>query len=307
MRSTQRRNRAWLTAWLILLLVGGLVVTPTEETRGAHLLRVVATTTQIADLARNVAGTAARVDGILSANVDPHDYEPVPSDLTKIAAADLILENGVGLETWMARLVQSKRRGVPVIVASRGVRLRPGSKEEPQGDPHVWFAVPNAAVMVRNIRDALATADAGHAAIFRQNAAGYLPQLDALDTYIFQRIGTIPRAQRKFVTSHDAFQYYVTRYGLTLVGAVIPSGTTEAKPSAQHLAELVRQIRSQRVKAIFTESSVNPKLAQQIAREAGVRVYSTLYADTLGPAGSPGDTYITMMRYDTDLIVAALQ
>jgi ABC-type Zn uptake system ZnuABC Zn-binding protein ZnuA len=295
------------SAWLFLLLVVGALIASAEQTRGVHLLRVVATTTQLTDLARNVVGKAARVDGILSANVDPHDYEPVPSDLTKIATADLILENGVGLETWMARLVQSKRPGVPVVVASRGVRLRPGSKEEPQGDPHVWFAVPNAALMVRNIRDALAAADPGHAAIFRQNAAGYLPQLDALDTYIFQRIGTIPRSQRKFVTSHDAFQYYVNRYGLTLVGAVIPSGTTEAKPSAQHLADLVHQIRSQHVKAIFTESSINPKLAQQIAREAGVRVYSTLYADTLGPAGSPGETYVTMMRYDTDLIVAALR
>jgi len=268
----------------------------------------VATTTQVADLARNVAGTAAHVEGILPANVDPHDYEAVPGDLEKIASADLIVENGAGMEdAWLVGLLQSAHRRVRVVDTSRGVALLPGSRESPKGDPHIWFAVPNAAQMVVNIRDALVFADRTHAAEYRAAAARYVGQLDALDKYIFTQIATLPRERRKLVTSHDALSYYTGRYGLTLVGAVIPSTSTEAQTSAQHLAQLVALIRSQRVKAIFLETSVNPKLGQQIGREAGVRVITTLYGDTLGPAGSPGDTYIKMMRYDTDLIVSALR
>lgn len=274
----------------------------------ARPLRIVATTTQVADLARNVAGTAAHVEGILAANVDPHDYEPVPGDLEKIAAADLVLENGVGMEdAWMVHLLQSARRQVRVVDTSRGVSLLPGTKENPKGDPHIWFAVTNAAQMVVNIRDALAFADRPNAESYRANATRYAGELDALDKYIFAQIATLAHAQRRLVTSHDALSYYTTRYGLTLVGTVIPSTSTEAQASAQHLAELVAQIKSQHVKAIFLESSVNPRLSEQIGREAGVRVITNLYGDTLGPAGSPGETYVKMMRYDTDLIVTSLR
>jgi ABC-type Zn uptake system ZnuABC Zn-binding protein ZnuA len=218
------------------------------------------------------------------------------------------LENGVGLEdAWMVHLLQAKRRGVRVVDTSRGVALLPGTKETPVGDPHIWHAVPNAAQMVVNIRDALVVVDPKNAATYRTNAAQYVTQLDALDKDIFRQIAALPRAQRKLVTSHDAFSYYVTRYGLTFVGAAIHSTSTEAGASAQHIAELVAQIRNQHVKAVFAESSLNPKLAQQIARDAGVRVVTDLYGDTLGPAGSDGDTYIKMMRHNTALIVSALR
>ncbi len=274
----------------------------------AHQLRIVATTTQVADIARNIAGTYAHVEGILAANVDPHEYEPVPGDAEKIAGADLVLVNGAGMEdAWMVNLLQSARRRVRVVDTSRGVSLLPGTRENPKGDPHIWFAVPNAAQMAVNIRDALALADRPNAATYRANAAQYSQQLDALDKYIFQQIATLPRAQRKLVTTHDAFSYYVTRYGLTLVGTVIPSTSTDAQASAQHLAELVAQIRNAHVKAIFLESSVNPRLEEQVSRDAGVRIVYNLYGDTLGQAGSHADTYITMMRYDTDLIVSSLR
>jgi ABC-type Zn uptake system ZnuABC Zn-binding protein ZnuA len=298
-----------LTGWVMVLLVCGLALASAGARAGAaRPLLVIATTTQVADLARNVAGNATHIDGILAANVDPHDYEPLPGDLKKIASADIILENGVGLEdAWMVHLLQAKRRGVRVVDTSRGVSLLPGTKETPIGDPHIWFAVPNAAQMVVNIRDALAGADPQNASSYRANAVQYVTQLDALDKDIFQQISTLPRARRKLVTSHDAFGYYVTRYGLTLVGAAIPSTSTEAGASAQHIAQLVAQIRTQHVKAVFAETSVNPKLAQQIAREAGVHVVTDLYGDTLGPAGSDGDTYIKMMRHNTTLIVSALR
>ena len=218
------------------------------------------------------------------------------------------MENGAGMEdAWMINLLQSVHRRVHVVETSRGVSLLPGSRESPRGDPHIWFAVPNAAQMVANIRDAMAQADPANAAYYRANAAHYVPQLDALDKWIFARMATLPRAQRKIVTSHDAFSYYVTRYGLTLVGAVIPSTNTEAEVSAQHLAQLVALIRSEHVKAIFLETSVNPKVEEQIGQEAGVRVVTDLYGDTLGPAGSDGDTYLKMMRHNTDLIISSLR
>lgn len=301
-------RRVW-SACVVLLLACGVTLSGAGIVAGERRIpQVVATTTQVYDLAINVAGRTAHVDSILSANVDPHDYEPVPSDLKKIAAADVILENGVGLEdSWMVHLLGSKRRNVPLVVVSQGVRLLPGSKENPQGDPHIWFTVLNAAQMVKNIGEALAKVDPAYASYYRANASQYITQLDDLDKYIFQQIATLPRPQRKLVTSHDALSYYVTRYGLTLVGAVIPSTTTEAQASAKHLAELVAQIKAQHVKAIFLESSVNPKLGEQIGREAGVKVVMNLYGDTLGLPGSDGDTYIKMMRHNTDLIVSSLK
>lgn len=304
--SQGRCRRIWPVC---LLLALGIAFTGMgTDATAARPLRVLATTTQVADFARIVAGQTAHVDAILSANVDPHDYEPVPSDVTKITFADVIVENGVGLEdVWMARLLANKGREARVVDTSRGVPLLPGSRESPRGDPHIWFAVPNAARMVTNIRDALVAADPTFADHYRANAARYLEALDALDTYIVQQIGTLPPAQRKLVTSHDVFGYYAARYRLTLVGAIIPSTTTEAQASAQHLAGLVAKIQAQHVKAIFVESSVNPKLARQIAREAGVRVVTSLYGDTLGPPGSDGDTYTKMMRHNTDLIVSSLR
>jgi len=301
-------QRGVLAGMTILLMFGLALGGARSAASAARSLRVVTTTTQVTDFARIVAGTAAQVVGILPANVDPHDYEAVPGDLQKIASADLVVENGAGMEdAWMANLLQSVHRRVRVVDTSRGVSLLPGSRESPRGDPHIWFAVPNAAQMVVNIRDALVLADPANAAHYRANAARYVPQLDALDKYIFERIATLPRAQRKLVTSHDAFSYYVTRYGLTLIGAVIPSTSTEAEVSAQHLAQLVAVIRREHVKAIFLETSVNPKIEQQIGRETGVRVVTDLYGDTLGPAGSDGDTYLKMMRHNTDLIVSSLR
>lgn len=295
-------------AFAVAAIVAALAATgATGQGLAPRQPRVVATTTQITDLARRVAGTAARVDGILPANVDPHDYEPVPGDLAKIAAADLILENGLGLETWIGRLLRSRRPGVKIVVTTRGVPPRRGGPGSSEGDPHAWMAVPNAAIMVRNIRDALAGLDPAHAGTYRDGAAAYLAELAALDKEIFAQVGTIPPAQRVLVTSHEAFGYYAARYGLKLVGTVIPSVSTEAQASARHLAELVSIIRAQRVKAIFVESTVNPKLAAQVAREAGARVVTDLYGDSLGPAGSDGDTYIKMMRHNTRAIVAGLR
>jgi manganese/iron transport system substrate-binding protein len=308
-----RRRRLGRLGALVALMAGVAYLAAFAgagvQAGAARPLRILATTTQVADLARNVAGTTAVVDGILPANVDPLDYQPGPGDMDKIALADVVLVNGVGMEdAWITKLLlRVPRRHGRVVDASRGVTLLPGTEETPKGDPHIWFAVPNAVQMVANIENAVALLDTLHAEDYQANAAQYIQQLDALDKYIIDRIGTLAPVRRKIVTSHDAFRYYATRYQLTLVGTVIPSASLRVEPSAEHLAELVGQIQSEHVKAIFLENSVDPALAEEIAHEAGVRVITGLYGDTLGPAGSPADTYITMMRYDTDLIVSGLR
>lgn len=275
----------------------------------AHQLRILATTTQVADLARNIAGTTAVVDGILPVHIDPVDYKPGPADADKIALADVVLVNGAGMEdAWLTQLLRKvPRRHGRVVDASKGVTLLPGNDETPKDDPHIWFSVPNAAQMATNIENALALVDTLHADAYRANAARYISQLEALDKYIAEQVDTIAPAQRKLVTSHDAFRYYAARYKLTLVGTVIPSASLRVEPSAEHLAELEAAIQSEHVKVIFLENSVDPSLAQEVGRETGVRVLAGLYGETLGPAGSPAATYIAMMRYDTDLIVSGLR
>lgn len=297
------------------------------------MLRVVATTTQIADLARNVGGELARVDPLLS---DPRDFELGPGDLQRLAWADVILENGVGFDdAWIGPLRHGNRSGIPVVTTPRGVRYLPGGAgnygpswsgvtipeadtsrgvrvlpaggHSPQGDPHIWFAVPNAIQMVANVRDALAEAAPSYAGYFQANAARYVEKLRALDEDIVRQMAALPRSQRTFVTSSHAFRYYAARYGLVLVVVEIPPASTEGQVSGQRLAALVAQIRALHVKAIFLDPSVNTTLGEQIARDAGVRAVTTLYSSALGLPGSDGDTYIKMMRSDTAIIISAIR
>jgi len=274
----------------------------------AHKIIVAATTTQVTALAQVVGGDKIDLTGILKANVDPHEYEPTPQDVRTLANAQLIVINGVGLENWLDKVISNSGSQAPIVDTSKGVIIHKGDPEEPAGDPHIWFAVPNDIVMLDNIRDGLIRVDPANADTYQANAAAYTQKLNDLDQYIQQQIASIPPANRKFVTNHDAFGYYTDRYGLTFVGSIIPSMDTNYEPSAQDLARLVEAIKAQGVKAIFTESSINPRLAQQIGQEAGVKVVNgALYGDTLGPAGSNAYTLDGMLRYDTDLIVTNLK
>ncbi len=273
-------------------------------------LSVVATTTQIADMARHVAGNRADVVSILPLNADAHDYEPTTDDARRIAQADLVLQNGLGLEKFVADLARNRRSGVPLVTVTDGITPRRAEADHAEPDhgavdPHVWFAVPNAITMTLNIRDALIAVDPAGADTYGANAAAYTRDLQQLDADIFEQIGQVPPEQRRFVSNHDAFGYYCDRYGLTFVGSVIPSLDSEAEPSAADVAKLIQAIRTQNVKAIFVEAALNPTLAERIARETGVKTY-VLYGDSLGPPGSGADTYIGMMRWNTETIVKGL-
>lgn len=276
---------------------------------------VVATTTIIADMAQTVGGDRVDVRSLVPANADPHTYEPTPRAVGAVAQASVVLQHGMGLDVWITDMVRESGTKAQVVVVTDGVTTIDGEahSDDVTGhshegeDPHVWFDVANAKVMVGNVRDALITADPAGAAEYRGNAERYLSELDALDAWIREQIATIPESQRKIVTNHDAFGYYVDAYGLTLVGTIVPSLDAQAQPSARETAALIDDIRSEGVKAIFTESALNPALARRIAEDAGVRVVSDLYGDSLGPPGSGADTYIGMMRTDTTRIVGALR
>jgi ABC-type Zn uptake system ZnuABC Zn-binding protein ZnuA len=278
------------------------VVTPAAK------IKAVATTTQVTALAKVVGGDRIALTGLLHADVDPHEYEPTPEDVRALAGAQVIFVNGVGLDSWLGKVVANSGTKAAIIDTSKGVSIHKGDSQEPLGDPHIWFSVPNAIIMLDNVRDGLIQADPVNASFYKANAAAYEQKLDDLDKYIEQQISLVPAANRKLVTNHDAFSYYVDRYGLMFVGSIIPSMDTNYEPSAQDLAKLVGEIKAQHVKAIFTESSINPNLANQIAQEAGVKVVDgRLYGDTLGPPGSGADTLDGMLKFDTDLIVSNLK
>jgi ABC-type Zn uptake system ZnuABC Zn-binding protein ZnuA/ABC-type Mn2+/Zn2+ transport system permease subunit len=303
MRMVSPSVRRLVPAAAALLLLAGC---GSSHSTGSGL-PVVATTTQIGDWARIVGGADAKVSQILQPNTDPHEYEPRPADVEATAGAKLVLEDGDNLDKWMGKVV-SEAGGRPTVVdLGAGVPVkRAGETSGPEAsryDPHWWHDPVNAIAAVGEIRDALVAADPKHAQAYRRNAAGYIAKLHALDRGIAACFARVPASQRKLVTDHDAFGYFAARYGIQVVGAVIPSQTTEAQPSAGETAKLIALIKRERVTAVFPESSINPKLAQAIAHETGASANYTLYGDTLGPRGSAGATYLSMEQANANAMV----
>lgn len=258
----------------------------------------VATTTQVGDLVRQVGGERVSVHQILQPNSDPHDYEPRPSDARALEGADLVFRSGGDVDAWISDLTQSDARSKTVTLIE-AVRSR-------GDDPHWWQDPRNAELAVAAIRDDLVRADPGGKAVYDRNATVYTRRLKALDRSAATCIARIPASRRKLVTSHDALGYYAGRYGLTLVGAVIPSLSTRAQPSSKDVNLLVTQIRREKVGAIFPESSLSPKLERAVSRESGAGVGGALWADTLGPEGSSGTTYIESIQSNTRTIARGL-
>jgi manganese/iron transport system substrate-binding protein len=288
-------------------------------------LRVVATTTQLADFARNVGGDRVEVASMLKPNVDAHDFEPSPADIDALAKADVLVENGVGLESWLSGMIDASGFDGERVDASKGVQLIAGSEEEGAhageeegahageeahgaNDPHIWQSPVNAKVMVANIEAGLSRADAAGAATYKANRDRYSGQLDQLDAEVAAQVASL--GNKRLVTNHDAFAYYVDRYGLEFVGSIIPSFDTSAELSAREVNDLVAKIKETGVKAVFSETSLPPETAQTVASEAGVKVVTgegALYGDSLGPEGSDGATYIDSIRHNTRTLVDNLK
>jgi ABC-type Zn uptake system ZnuABC Zn-binding protein ZnuA len=270
-------------------------------------LRVVATTIQVTALAREVGGDRIELKGIVPAGADAHEFEPLASDLAAIEQAHIILRNGIGLDDWLDDSLKAAREAASVTVTS-GVKARQveedGKKVE---DAHVWHDPANVKVMTANVASALAKADPANKDYYDSRAKAYDTKLDETRQKVQAMINEIPADSRKLVTNHDALHYFADAFGLKVIGAVIPSISTDAEPTAKDTAALIDTIRKEKVKAIFAESSVNPALARALARDANVKIIDDLYGDSLGKPGSGADTIDGMLQANARKIAEGLK
>jgi ABC-type Zn uptake system ZnuABC Zn-binding protein ZnuA len=262
---------------------------------------VVASFSILGDMVRQVAGPLAEVHTLVGPGGDAHVFEPRPADAQKLAQADLVVLNGLHLEGWLDRLIQASGFKGRRVVASEGVtpRLLDGHP-----DPHAWQSLRLAATYVRNIQSALKAVRPQEAARIDQQAGRYLADIQALDTRVRAQIGALTAAQRRAVTTHDAFGYFAAEYGVTWLA---PRAGPPRKKSRPRMWRVVRELRAQHVRALFLESAGDPRLMQQIAREAGVRIGGELYADTLSPAGGPADTYLHLFEHNVKTMLQAMR
>ncbi len=278
-------------------------------------LRVVVTTNIVADVVANVAGEEIELTTLMDIGVDPHTYVPNPADTAAIHDAHVVFANGAGLEADLEEMFQSAGGQAIAIHLSDGLQLRKaggvadGASDEHghEGeslDPHVWFDVTNVVQWVDQIEHTLSSLDPASVGDYQANAEAYTRQLEELDAWVKAQVATIPEANRKLVTNHPAFGYLAGRYGLQQVGAVYPVSPS-SEPSAQDIAALQDAIREYAVPAVFTESTVNPKLAQQVAEDTGVKLVS-LYSGSLGGPASGAESYLELIRYNVNAIVEAL-
>jgi zinc/manganese transport system substrate-binding protein len=293
--SVSARWKGWGKVSVLSLCILGLGLAPAF----AEKTRVIATISIIGDVVRNVAGDAVDLTVLVGPDGDAHEYEPIPADSVNIAKAGIIFENGFYLEHWLDKLYAASGSKAKRIVVSQGVLPRIFEDNPQETDPHAWQDVANVILYTQNVRDALMAMDPANKDKYSVNAKDYIQKLQALDTWVKEQVAMIPVDRRKLVTNHDALGYFARAYGFKIIGAVIPSATTEASdPSAQQTVQLLNIIKANGVHAIFSENMANPKLAETLSKEAGVEVGPELYTDALGPAGSKGETYIKMIEYN---------
>ena len=288
---------------LALIACSGALAACGQGTASGGRLRVVATTTQVGDFVRQVGGRRVDVHQILRPNSDPHEYEPRPSDAKELTRAKLVFQSGGDLDQWLDGLIRSAGAGHKVIRLIDSVKT---IKHAGRTDPHWWQDPRDAVLAVGAIRRALIRADPNGRALYTRNAGAYVARLRRLDAQIAACMSRVPAAQRKLVTTHDALGYFADRFHARIIGALIPSLSSQAQPSARDTERLVRQIRRTGVKAIFPERSLNPRLEHAVSSEAGAKVGGALWADTLGPKGSTAATYLQAMAANTSAMVSGM-
>ncbi|HWG84002.1 MAG TPA: zinc ABC transporter substrate-binding protein [Deinococcales bacterium] len=289
-------KRPLLTATLLALTGAG------AQAQGFN---VAVSTSIIEDLVRNVSGKRVTITTLAPRDADTHDFQPSTADSRSLAKARVVFLNGLGLEEWMSGTVRNAiPSGTPVVELASGIKP---IKSDGEPDPHAWWDPHNAVQYVKAVADTLVKVDAGGAATYRTNAAAYTKALNDLDAWAAKQFATIPTARRKLVTNHDTFAYLARRYGLKVIGTVLPRGDSGREPSARELAALSDTIKREGVKAIFVENTIAPRIAQTIASSTGARLAPPLYTDSLGKPGTAGDTYAKAFRHNVNTIVAALR
>jgi zinc/manganese transport system substrate-binding protein len=287
----------WIGLWLICLVI----VTSASPARAQDRLNVVASFSILGDFVRNVGGDRVNVTTLVGPNSDVHVYTPAPADAKQIADARLVIINGLGLEGWLPRLVQSAGNKAAIVTASNGIKLRMIGGD---ANPHAWQSVANARIYVTNIDESLSSADPAGAGAYRANTQAYLARLDVLDREVREAITHIPPARRKVISTHDAFGYFAAAYGIEFIA---PLGvSTESEASARDIAGIITQIKVQKIPAVFLENISDPRLIERISAETGARIGGTLYSDSL--TGEKGDapTYIDMVRHNIKALASAL-
>jgi zinc/manganese transport system substrate-binding protein len=264
-------------------------------------INVVASFSILGDFVRNVGGDRVNVTTLVGANSDVHVYTPAPADAKKIADAKLVIINGLGLEGWLPRLVQSSGGKAAIVTATTGIAPRRLGSD---ADPHAWQSAVNAKIYVTNIRDALIAADQAGAPTYRANADGYLTKLDALDREVREAVAQIPQAGRKVISTHDAFGYFAAAYGVAFIA---PQGvSTESEASARDIAAIITQIRTAKIPAVFLENISDPRLMRRISAETGAKIGGTLYSDSLTEENGDAPTYIELVRHNIKALTSAL-
>jgi ABC-type Zn uptake system ZnuABC Zn-binding protein ZnuA len=294
---------------------GAATLSPIELEPGAAL-RVVATTSIVADVVRNVGGDQVAVVTLLPVGADPHAFDPTPQDVASISNAHVVFANGAGLEAFLDPLLTTAGTGAPVVRVSAGVdllQLGEGHEDEEEletdhagSDPHVWFDPHNVIVWVDNIAGTLTALDPSDEVVYASNAEAYKADLRTLDEWIQTQVALIAPEDRLLVTDHASFGYFARRYGFQQIGAVFPGYSSMAEPSARDLARLETAIREQDVKAVFVGLTVNPDLARRVADDTGTQLVF-VYTGSLSDSGGPAADYVAFMRFNVGAFVTALR
>ncbi len=285
---------------LILLLAGILLPAcgPLSTTNGDGL-KILASTSFLADIAQNIAGDRVEIEPLLSYGADPHAYQAAPSDVRRIAESDLLILNGIEYEHFAESLLENAGRERLVVEATTGLKQN-------GDDPHMWLDPNLVIVYVENIRDGLIEVDPQGSEVYKSNAASYITELRDLHSWIVEQVGQIPTEHRLLVTNHEALGYFAERYGFEIVDSILPSFSSEAGASAQEIAATIDAIRATGAPAIFLDEVENADLADQIALETGVKLVDDLHLESLTP-GPPAGTYVDMMKHNVSQIVEGLQ
>lgn len=315
---TSRTRRHLVTLALALPLALPALAQTTNETASNPPLRAVASFSILGDLVRQVGGEHVAVDVLVGPGADAHVFQPTPAQARQVAQAQVMFANGLGFEGWMSRLLKTAGYKGKQIVVSQGITVQKEEKDEKEEkhaghshghdhgnvDPHAWQNPRNAIIYVANIAKGLCAADAARCDAYQRNAAAYTEQLQTLDADITSAWAAIPGAQRKLITSHDAFGYYAQAYGVTFLA---PQGmSTDSEASAKGVATLIRQIKKENIQALFVESIADPRLIEQLGRETGVRPAGRLYSDSLSDSSAQASSYLSMMRLNTAAMTRAI-